>query len=76
MKTSRKLLFFPALAVGVIALVLAINLRPDIPTKPAGERARLVDVQVLELKAIAPKVIGFGKVVPKFEWQAIAEVTG
>ncbi|WP_117235775.1 efflux RND transporter periplasmic adaptor subunit [Vibrio maerlii] len=76
MKISRKLLFFPALAVGVIALVLAINLRPDIPTKPAGERARLVDVQVLELKAIAPRVIGFGKVVPKFEWQAIAEVTG
>ncbi len=76
MKISRKLLFFPALAVGVIALVLAINLRPDIPTKPAGERARLVDVQVLELQAIAPKVIGFGKVVPKFEWQAIAEVTG
>lgn len=76
MKLNRKLLFFPALAVGVLSLVAAINLRPDLPTKPAGDRARLVDVMPLELKAMAPKAIGFGKVTPKVEWKAIAEVTG
>lgn len=76
MKINRKLLFFPALAIGVIILVIAINMRPDIPVKPAADRARLVDVLPLELKAVAPKIIGFGTVTPKFEWKAIAEVTG
>ncbi|MEZ9364284.1 efflux RND transporter periplasmic adaptor subunit [Vibrio sp. 10N.286.49.E11] len=76
MKINRKLLFFPALAVGVIGLVAAINLKPDLPTKPAGDRARLVDTVSLEQQLIAPLAVGFGKVVPKVEWKAIAEVTG
>lgn len=76
MKISKKLLFFPALAVGVIGLVAAINLKPDLPTKPAGDRARLVEVVSLEKQMIAPLAVGFGKVVPKVEWKAIAEVTG
>ncbi|WP_213864774.1 efflux RND transporter periplasmic adaptor subunit [Vibrio crassostreae] len=76
MKKNKKLLFFPALAVGVIGLVAAINLKPDLPTKPAGDRARLVDTVSLEQQLIAPLAVGFGKVVPKVEWKAIAEVTG
>lgn len=76
MKINKKLLFFPALAVGVIGLVAAINLKPDFPTKPAGDRARLVDTVSLEQQLIAPLAVGFGKVVPKVEWKAIAEVTG
>ncbi|EAP92579.1 efflux RND transporter periplasmic adaptor subunit [Vibrio splendidus] len=76
MKINKKLLFFPALAVGVIGLVVAINLKPDLPTKPAGDRARLVDIVSLEQQLIAPLAVGFGKVVPKVEWKAIAEVTG
>lgn len=31
---------------------------------------------MLEQQAIAPLAIGFGKVEPKVEWKAIAEVTG
>lgn len=73
---NKKALFFPALAVGVIAVILAMNLRPDVPTKPAGERSKAVDVVALSLQPIAPLVIGFGRVEPKVEWQAIAEVTG
>ncbi|MFA0154674.1 efflux RND transporter periplasmic adaptor subunit [Vibrio sp. 10N.261.46.A3] len=76
MKINKKLLFFPALAVGVIGLVAAINLKPDLPTKPVGDRARLVDTVSLEQQLIAPLAVGFGKVVPKVEWKAIAEVTG
>ncbi|MEZ8700362.1 efflux RND transporter periplasmic adaptor subunit [Vibrio cyclitrophicus] len=76
MKISKKLLFFPALAVGVIGLVVAINLKPALPTKPAGDRARLVETLSLEQQLIAPLAVGFGKVVPKVEWKAIAEVTG
>ncbi|MDR9825227.1 HlyD family secretion protein [Vibrio sp. FNV 38] len=76
MKINRKLLFFPALAVGVLILILAIKLRPDLPSKPAGERARLVETQLMQRKAIAPEIIGFGHVTPKVEWKAIAEVSG
>jgi len=76
MKLNKKLLFFPALAVGVLILVAAINLKPDLPTKPAGDRARLVDVLALNKQSIAPQAVGFGKVTPKVEWKAIAEVSG
>lgn len=76
MKISKKLLFFPALAVGVIGLVVAINFKLDPPTKPAGDRARLVETVSLEQQMIAPLAVGFGRVVPKVEWKAIAEVTG
>ncbi|MEZ9648715.1 efflux RND transporter periplasmic adaptor subunit [Vibrio lentus] len=76
MKINKKLLFFPALAVGVIGLLTAISLKPDLPTKPAGDRARLVETVSLEQQMIAPLAVGFGKVVPKVEWKAIAEVTG
>lgn len=76
MNINRKLLFFPAFAVGVVILVLAINLRSDLPVKPAIDRARLVETVPLELRSMAPLVIGFGKVSPKVEWKAIAEVSG
>ncbi|PMH39848.1 acriflavin resistance protein [Vibrio sp. 10N.286.49.B3] len=76
MTLSRKLLFFPMLAVGGVVLVISILLKSDLPVKPAADRARLVEIEPLELQAIAPLVVGFGKVVPKFEWKAIAEVSG
>ncbi|KIE21611.1 acriflavin resistance protein [Vibrio sinaloensis] len=76
MKINKKLLFFPALAVGVIALVTAIKMKPQLPVKPAGDRARIVETIPLELRASAPLAIGFGKVEPKLEWKAIAEVSG
>lgn len=76
MKINRKLLFFPVLAIGITILIIAIKMKPDLPVKPAGDRARLVNVMPLELKAMAPMAIGFGKVTPKLEWNAIAEVSG
>jgi len=76
MKINKKLLFVPAVAIGVITLVVAIKLRPDVPVKPAGERARLVETVSLQRQSIAPQAIGYGKITPKVEWKAIAEVTG
>ncbi|PWI32038.1 HlyD family secretion protein [Vibrio albus] len=76
MTLNRKFFFFPALAVGIVVLILAVKMRPDLPLKPAENRARLVETMPLELKAIAPEVTGFGKVEPKVEWKAIAEVSG
>ncbi len=76
MALKRALLFFPAVAFGVALLVFAVEFRITPTTKPLGERFRLVDVMPLERQVIAPVVIGFGKVVPKVEWKAIAEVSG
>lgn len=76
MKINRKLLFFPVLAVGIIVLIIAIKTKAVIPTKPGGERSRPVETQVLKEQQMAPMVIGFGQIKPKYEWKAIAEVTG
>lgn len=76
MTINRRVLFFPALAVGVLSLVLAINLKPDVATKPAGDKSRVVDIVELTPVLSAPIAVGFGQVVPKVEWKAIAEVSG
>ncbi|MCK6264733.1 efflux RND transporter periplasmic adaptor subunit [Vibrio sp. ZSDE26] len=76
MTINRKFLFFPAVLIGVIILVLAVKLKPSLPVKPATDRARLVETVPLKLKSVAPLTIGFGKVSPKVEWKAISEVTG
>ncbi|OBT16781.1 acriflavin resistance protein [Vibrio sp. UCD-FRSSP16_10] len=76
MKLNRKFLFFPAVAVGVIILLIMIETRPDVPTKPAGDRAKPVKVMTMNPISIAPEAIGFGQVAAKFEWKSIAEVSG
>ncbi|MGF1686362.1 HlyD family secretion protein [Photobacterium japonica] len=76
MLTPRKRLFVPAVLLGILILVGAILLRPTPASKPALERARAVDVITLQPQPLAPQAAGFGRVAPKVEWQAIAEVTG
>ncbi|MGF1682019.1 efflux RND transporter periplasmic adaptor subunit [Photobacterium minamisatsumaniensis] len=76
MLKNRKLLIVPAVLLGVLILVLAIKLRPSPEVKPALERARVVDVISLQQQSIAPEAAGFGRVAPKVEWLAIAEVSG
>jgi len=76
LKTNPKLLFIPALMIGVIVLVLSIALKPKLAITAAGDNARVVDVMPLQLTNIAPQVTGFGQVRPKQQWSAIAEVTG
>ncbi|MGF1725186.1 efflux RND transporter periplasmic adaptor subunit [Photobacterium nomapromontoriensis] len=76
MLNKRKWLILPAVLAGIVILVLAINLRPSPEIKPALERRRPVDVIALQQQLFAPQVVGFGRVAPKVEWQAIAEVSG
>ncbi len=75
-RTNPKLLFIPALMIGVIILILSIALKPKLAITSAGDNARVVDVMSLQLTNIAPQVTGFGQVRPKQQWSAIAEVTG
>ncbi|PQJ83455.1 efflux RND transporter periplasmic adaptor subunit [Aliivibrio sifiae] len=76
MKINKKLLFFPVVAAGVIILITVTKLRPSAEVKPLEDRSKIVKTLSLEQQNIAPQVIGFGKIRPKFEWKAIAEVSG
>ncbi len=60
----------------MIVLITITKLRPDAETKPLEDRSKVVNIQVLESQSIAPQAIGYGKIRPKFEWKAIAEVSG
>jgi hypothetical protein len=74
--TNPKLLFFPALFVGILILVLSIALKPKLSISVADDIARAVDVIPLQLTNTAPQITGFGQVRPKQQWSAIAEITG
>jgi multidrug efflux pump subunit AcrA (membrane-fusion protein) len=76
MKINKKFLFFPVVALGVITLIVVTKLRPSAEVKPLEDRSKIVKTLSLEQQNIAPQVIGFGKIRPKFEWKAIAEVSG
>lgn len=75
-KENPKLLFFPALFIGILILVLSIVLKPSLSITAGNGSVRVVDVMPLKLTDIAPQVTGFGQVRPKQQWSAIAEVTG
>ncbi|MDD9196386.1 HlyD family secretion protein [Aliivibrio sp. S3MY1] len=76
MKINKKYLFFPVVALGVITLIVVTKLRPSAEVKPLEDRSKIVNTLSLEQQNIAPQVVGFGKIRPKFEWKAIAEVSG
>ena len=73
---NPKLLFFPALLLGILILVLSIALKPKLAVSTADNMARVVEVMPLALTNIAPKITGFGQVRPKQQWSAVAEVSG
>lgn len=75
-KNNPKRLFIPALAVGIIILILSIALKPKLSMNTAEGAVRIVDVMPLNRTQVAPEIIGFGQVKPKDQWSAIAEVTG
>lgn len=76
MKLNKKHLFFPALSLGVVAIVVSANLNKELPLKPSIDNAKLVITSEIELTPIAPLAVGFGHISPKVEWAAIAEVSG
>jgi multidrug resistance efflux pump len=73
---NPKLIFFPALLVGVLILMLSIALKPELSITSGNGAVRSVNVMPLALTNIAPQATGFGQVRPKHQWSAIAEVTG
>ncbi len=76
MNIAKKLLIIPAVLIGVVILVLAVKSRPTPSLNPAVNKGRLVEVIEMKPIALAPEVVGYGRVTPKVEWQGIAEVSG
>lgn len=70
------MMFFPVLAIGIVILLVVVSLKPKHAVTEADEKARLVDVQVLMPQAVAPRVVGYGRVEAKQSWDAIAQAAG
>ncbi|QFU24128.1 HlyD family secretion protein [Shewanella eurypsychrophilus] len=73
---NKKRLLIPGVALGILALILAVLLKPAPPVVSEHSNARLVDIVSLNKMTIAPKVTGFGRVSPKHIWQGVAQVSG
>lgn len=76
MNKWKKWLFFPVLAIGILIFMFAKMTQVDIPLKPVVTKAKPVDVFILEPTAIAPVILGYGRLQAKTSWQAIAEISG
>jgi len=72
----RRLLLLPPLLVGVAVLTWQIRAdrAPDAPV--ASEREIAVEVVEVEPRALTPRAVGYGTVVPGRTWRATAEVAG
>ncbi len=76
MERWKKGLFFLVSSIGVFVLITVKNMQPEIPLKPALNKARWVELVELKKESIAPIVTVFGLVEAKQKWQAVAEISG
>ncbi len=76
MSRLKRLLFVPAVLVGVVVFAIAVNSKSTPELKVGKTNEKLVDVMPLTKQSIAPRVVGYGRVTPKTECQSIAEVSG
>ena len=72
----KKLLFLPALALGVLALVLLVRGRRPPDAAPVEEVAHDVRVLVVPRLTVQPRALGYGVVRPGRVWQAVPQVGG
>lgn len=72
----RPLLFFPALAVGVVGYMWLTAPDPDGDQQPTAESVTVVRVQSLAVGDAIPSASGFGRVMAEDSWSAIAQVQG
>tara|TARA_R110001583_G_scaffold22238_4_gene83590 strand:- start:4914 stop:6227 length:1314 start_codon:yes stop_codon:yes gene_type:complete len=76
MTVNKKRLFIIGLLIGVIILILSIYFKSSPNTQANFDRAKLVEVLLLQKQLVAPVVVGYGKIEPKHIWKGIAEVNG
>ena len=72
----RKLLFIPALGIGVLLLFLLINNRLQPVQTEYSEVATVVRTIEVPSTTVRPSYLGFGTVSPSTVWNGIAQVSG
>ena len=75
-KKFRKLLIFPAIALGVAIFILLVRSNHKPKRAQISEQPRAVRVIPAPLVSVVPRAIGYGKVQPGQVWEAVAEVGG
>ncbi len=75
-KISRRLLFLPPIAVGLITVVSLAMSKKELVRVPVQETAAPVRVMLAKESPIAPVAIGYGTARPSRIWSAVAEVGG
>ena len=75
-ETSRKLLIIPAMAIGVLVLILVVKFKQPPEQLQIQERPRAVRVIPAPEVAVVPRAVGYGTAKPGQTWEAVAEVGG
>ncbi len=72
----KRYMFLPPLALGILAVAIAVNTRegPE-QTPPSEATTRVRIVEAVETKVI-PRALGYGHVEPHKTWEAVAQVAG
>lgn len=73
---SRRWLFLPPIAFGVIVVVWLASSKEEVPRRTAEENAIPVRVVSVQRESIGAQATGYGTVKAKRVWKAIAEVGG
>ncbi|MFC1750601.1 efflux RND transporter periplasmic adaptor subunit [Pseudomonadota bacterium] len=75
-ENKRRLLFIPAIAVGIIIFMLMSGGKQGAPREVQGERAVPVRFITAEMQDVVPVAVGNGSVSPTRVWSAISQVQG
>ncbi|UZP67253.1 biotin/lipoyl-binding protein [Desulfovibrio mangrovi] len=73
---SRRQLIIPAVAAGILCLVVLIKTARKPERVEVAERTTTVRVMKAPQLAVIPRVIGYGHIQAGQEWQAVTEVSG
>ena len=73
---AKKSLIVPAIALGVLVLVVMVKSKQPPERTLAEETARTVRTVPVPEAEVIPRALGYGLVEPAQNWQAVAEVGG
>ena len=72
----KKLIFVPLIALGVLAFVLLVRSRKELPKRDLEERTPVVRVLTVPRTTVVPRALGYGEVRAESVWQAVPQVGG
>lgn len=76
MTEKKKRFFIIGVVIGAVILALSIIFKSSPTVQANTDKAKLVEILLLQKQLVAPEIIAFGRVEPKHIWKGIAEVNG